>query len=580
VKNNAATWTFAGAALLVVFVAANVAVNESNLGRLRQESDAVAHAYDVSAALAAALSDMLDAETGQRGYLITEDDAYLAPYRAALARVEPDLEAVTRLTRDNPAQQADLAQLSEHARAKLVELDATIQLARDRGYGAARAAVLSHLGRSEMDQLRVIARSMSARENALLAVRRGEAERAYREARVSAVAGGILACLLVGAYLVLLRGSQQAQERAAADLAAQRELLQTTLASIGDGVVTTDPRARVTFLNPVAEALTGWKLAEAHGRPLEEVFHIVNLETRATAPNPAARALSEGVIVGLANHTLLVSRDGSERPIDDSAAPIRLGERIAGCVLVFRDITERSRMEAELADADRRKDEFLATLAHELRNPLAPLVNSLELMKNPDLAPEMQRRARDMIGRQVSQMVRLIDDLMDAGRIRAGKIVLARRRAALAEVLEQAIETARPAIDAAKHHLQVELPAAPVWLDADPLRLAQVFANLLSNSAKFTPPGGHIGLAARVEGGRAIVRVSDDGMGIAPADLERIFGLFTQVDSTIERERGGLGIGLSLVRVLSQLHGGTVSAASEGPGRGAQFTVTLPVLPE
>ncbi|WP_437662404.1 ATP-binding protein [Sorangium sp. So ce1182] len=237
---------------------------------------------------------------------------------------------------------------------------------------------------------------------------------------------------------------------------------------------------------------------------------------------------------------------------------------------------ENARLYDQLRDQDRRKDEFLATLAHELRNPLAPIRTGLEILQVSG-SEEQDRKILAMIERQVGHMVRMVDDLLDVSRITRGKVELRRERVDLRSVLNSALETSRPLIEAAAHELAVRLPAEPLLLDADPTRLAQVFANLLNNAAKYTPGGGSIRVAARRDGAAVVVRVMDSGVGI-PADmLPKVFDMFTQVVRSIDRAQGGLGIGLTLVRRLVELHGGTVHAESEGPGQGSTFTVRLPL---
>jgi PAS domain S-box-containing protein len=512
--------------------------------------------------------------------------------------------------------------------------------------------------------------------------------------------------------------ARRAAEEHSAAIWEERERLRVTLHSIGDGVIATDTEGRVTLLNPVAEALTGWGSEEATGQPLPKVFPIVNERTRQEAENPVAKVLREGTVVGLANHTVLIARDGRERPIDDSAAPIKDERgRVVGVVLVFRDntqrraaeekarknqeilqlvhkigkighwewnsltdenkwspeieslyglrpggfeggyqgwakllhpddlpkaeadvrhaletgeyftefrviwpdssvhwletrakvfkdghdkpvrimgvnmdVTERKRVEeelrrsreelqqriAQLAEADRRKNEFLATLAHELRNPLAPLRTGLQVLRLTD-ERAVQERVRQMMERQLEQMVHLIDDLMDVSRISRNKLELRKARVPLVSVVENALETARPLIESKGHALTATLPPEPVYLNADLTRLAQVFWNLLNNSAKYTDPGGRIDLSAQSEGKEVVVTVRDTGIGIPTEALAGLFNLFSQVDHSLERAQGGLGIGLALVKGLVEMHGGTVEARSAGVGQGSEFVVRLPL---
>jgi len=233
--------------------------------------------------------------------------------------------------------------------------------------------------------------------------------------------------------------------------------------------------------------------------------------------------------------------------------------------------------EQALEDADRRKHEFLATLAHELRNPLAPLRNGLELLRRGGLENEELARVQDMMQRQLGHLVRLVDDLLDVSRMSRGQVELKRERVKIQTVLEHAVELGRPLVEARRHVLTTSFPSAPVWVDGDLTRLAQVVGNLLDNAAKYTPPGGHIRVSAAAEGGETVVRVVDDGIGIAAEMLPRVFDLFVQVDRALYHPRGGLGIGLSLVRRLAELHGGTITAQSPGLGRGSTFTLRLPL---
>jgi PAS domain S-box-containing protein len=503
------------------------------------------------------------------------------------------------------------------------------------------------------------------------------------------------------------QAARQAAEANAEVIRSQREQFRITLESIGDAVIATDAQANVTLLNSVAQALTGWKAEEAIGQPLSRVLNLRNQQTGQPAQNPVDRVIREGIVVGLANHTILVARDGTGRPIEDSAAPIK-DERgnLLGCIMVFhdvsekqrqqaalresearkaamlesaldcaitidhqgrvvefnqaaeqtfgyprsqalghdmadliisprlrdayrkglarhlatgesrmlnrraeargvrsdgsefpvemavtrlpgegqplftaflRDITERKRNEEALKEADQRKDEFLATLAHELRNPLAPLRNGLQVLRLANEDRQAWDQTREMMDRQLGHMVRLVDDLLDLSRISRGKIELRKERVDLATVVQRAVETCRPLIEASHHRLEVILPIEPIHLDVDPDRIAQVLANLLNNSAKYTPEEGQIRLTVEGGNGAAVFRVEDTGIGIPADELPHIFNMFTQVERSRQHSRGGLGIGLTLVKRLLEMHAGTVEAHSAGPGQGSVFVVRLPL---
>ena len=249
-----------------------------------------------------------------------------------------------------------------------------------------------------------------------------------------------------------------------------------------------------------------------------------------------------------------------------------------GVVCHFYDLSERQAYEAALREADRQKDEFLAMLAHELRNPLAPIRTSVGILRERGSSDPVIARCRDVIDRQAAQMARLLDDLLDISRLSRGRLTLRRVTVALDEVLDAAVETSRPGIDQHGHELRVSNRCPGVLLDGDEARLTQVFANLLNNAAKYSPPGARIDLLAVEEGGEAVVRVRDTGIGMTPDLLERVFGLFSRGADAQAQAPGGLGIGLSLARRLVEMHGGTIAAASAGPGQGSEFTVRLPTL--
>jgi PAS domain S-box-containing protein len=561
--------------------------------------------------------------------------------------------------------------------------------------------------------------------------------------------------LAVGTAISVLIGQLQTARSAArtgSEAAhAHGEQFRVTLLSIGDAVVAADARGRVSFLNAVAEELTGWPLADALGLPLREVFRISSETTGRPVKDPAGQVVAYGEAGRLTSHAVLQHRQGTFRPIDHTAAPVRDTKgRVVGTVVVFRDTAEQRRAEeglrflaeagevlaasldveatlvaatrlavprladwsavylgasdgslrqvafahtdperaervreegrrhrwdagaapavlrvlntgrsemvaaiteemiaalarneehlralralglrsvmlvplsargrnlgvmtfvaadsgrrygpADLAlaedlarraalaadnarlyheaqEADRQKDAFLAMLAHELRNPLAPVRNALHVLDLGDGGPAAQE-ARAMIERQVRHLTRLVDDLLDIGRVGRGKVRIRPERLDLVRHVRQCVEDRRSHLEEGGLSLTPDLPDQPLWVNADPTRLAQILDNLLGNAAKFTDPGGRVTVCLRQDDGRAVLRVEDDGVGVAPEMLPKVWDAFAQADTSLDRGRGGLGLGLALVRALIELHGGGVSAESPGPGGGSTFGFWLPI---
>jgi PAS domain S-box-containing protein len=510
----------------------------------------------------------------------------------------------------------------------------------------------------------------------------------------------ILACLFICLLAESLHEATRTARQGETKEREQREQYRVTLASIGDAVIATDAKGCIMFMNPVAESLTGWKYHDASGKPLNDVFKIINEQTRQPVENPVQRVLRDGQVIGLANHTVLLSPDGVEIPIDDSAAPIQDGKgSVAGVVLVFRDvrgqrgaekaratlaaivessddaivskdlngrimtwnlgaerlfgyredevvgqpitliippdrideeaeilrrirngqrlehyetvrlrkdgtqveisltvspvkaadgtiigaskiardITERRTMERQLREADRQKDNFIAILAHELRNPLGPIQNTVKILQLERSDDRDLRHYCEIIEKETLQINRLLGDLLDSSRITQGKLSLQKERIDLNSAVNRAVEASRFAIDEAGHKLTIASSLQPLIVEADPMRLAQVFSNLLNNAAKFTPAGGDIRVVAERHGNQAVVRVNDSGIGIAAELMPKIFDMFVQGETVTERSHGGLGLGLTLARDIVQLHGGTVEANSDGVGHGSEFVVSLPL---
>jgi PAS domain S-box-containing protein len=691
-----------------------------NVQRQIDSRDQVLRSHEVIGELETLLSAVKDTETGQRGYLLTAEPKYLEPFATAVGQVQSQLSVLIALLAGDPVQQARFAQLRPVIDGRLDELRRTVASAQEGEVDAALAIVRTDAGKALMDDVRVRIGVMQEAEQQALQQRLADVRQRTDISIFSIYATVTVGLVSVAAVFALVRRNVSERDRAAREVAGEREALRVTLASIGDAVITTDIDGRVQGMNAVAEGLTAWPLDAARGQRLETIFTIVSEATREVLASPVRRALREGTIVGLANHTVLIGRDGSERAIEDSAAPIRsaMGD-IIGCVLVFHDVSERTKAEkharellaeaaaanakfqalfeqgplfagvmrldgvlleanrpllegcgftkeqaigtpfwegpwwspspalaervkaattyaasgrifrdempyfvgdgservvelvvlpitdqngrvvwlaptgnditerrqmqselrqlaSDLSDANARKDEFLATLAHELRNPLAPIRTGLEVMRRAKDDPATAELARLMMERQVGHMVRMVDDLLDVSRISRGLIELRKERVDLTSVLHHALETSRPLIDASRHELVTHLPAEPILVTVDPTRLGQVFANILNNAARYTDRGGRIEVRAGYEGADVVVRIRDNGEGIAAADLEKIFEVFTQVGRSADRSHAGLGIGLSLAGRLVGMHGGSIQAISAGHGHGSEFVVRLP----
>jgi PAS domain S-box-containing protein len=336
-------------------------------------------------------------------------------------------------------------------------------------------------------------------------------------------------------------------------------------------IIFRDLDGRISEWSDGVLSLFGWNRDEAIGRNIHELLKSQFLEPLDAIRDELLRTgewqgeilqqHKNGSVLNIAAHWILY-RDPTGQPI--------------GIAEVSNDVTDLRRAEAAVREADRRKEEFLATLAHELRNPLAPISNSLQIMRLSDeLSPSLQH-VREIMEQQVGHMVRLVDDLLDVSRITRGKITLRKERTLLAGVVANAVETVRGQLEEQKLDLSVSLPTEPIHLDADPVRLTQVIANLLGNAAKYTDAGGHIWISAAPRGDELVLSVRDTGEGIPREMLDQIFEMFSQADRTLTRSRGGLGIGLTLVKRLVELHGGSIRADSEGSGKGSVFTIRLP----
>jgi len=568
-------WALLGLSIILLIVMS--AFLQRSLATLNEGSGWVAHSERVRFQLAQILQSMSDLGNGVAGYLRTQDPRIFEPAEVAARGIDSELQDLALLLSQDPGQQPLLRELSDLVQRREQET----QQQRDRALrgdkGAIDAEIASGEGRRIMDATRAAVREMQREEKRLLEYHSDAARGAYNAVEIAIWgAAGIGIFLLIALTVITIRDAER--------LRTVQEELATTLRSVGDAVIATDAGGRVRFINVVAEQLTGWSNREAQGLPLPQVFNIFNEQTRDMAESPVARVLRENKVVGLANHTILRSRDGIERPVEDSGAPIRgPGGEISGVVLVFRDATDERAARLELIasrdalrEADRRKDVFLATLSHELRNPLAPIRSATRVLETPGLTQQDLERSRSIISRQVRHMASLLDDLLDISRITRGILTLRTSNVELRGFMEAALETSQPAIAAKRHTLQVEWPAQPIRMTVDQVRLTQVIANLLTNAAKYTPPGGTITLSALTDAAHVVISVRDSGIGIAPDMLLKVFEMFSQIDASHEHADGGIGIGLALVKGFVELHGGSVEARSAGANQGSEFIVRLP----
>jgi signal transduction histidine kinase len=367
---------------------------------------------------------------------------------------------------------------------------------------------------------------------------------------------------------------KDALEQRTAELARSVALMQATLESTFDGIVVTDGNRRITGYNEKYTKM--WRIPPEVIATAEHTQVLAVCARQFTDPAAYLARLEEIYSTSPPeSFDLLLLADGR---VYERFSKIQVVDGAnAGRVWSIRDVSDQKRGEAALRDADRRKDEFIATLAHELRNPLAPIRQAALISKAPAATEAQKRWSHDVIERQVQYMSLLLDDLLDISRVTRGTLVLRMQPTELAAAVDVAIETARPLIDAKRHVLSVNLPHEPVRFTADPLRVAQILSNLLTNAAKYTDPEGHIRLSASCDADQLLIRVADSGVGIDAENLPGIFEMFSQLHPTMDRSEGGLGIGLALAKGLVELHGGTIEAGSAGLGHGSEFTVHLPV---
>jgi PAS domain S-box-containing protein len=601
-------------ALALFTIVGTTAVSYRNTRRLAAQARWVEHTYEVREAIAGVLSSLQDAETGQRGFVLTGDESHLEPYNAALRDIPSDVRRLEKLTADNPTQQKNLAELQPHIDRKIVEMRYAVERRRRDGLDAAVAVIKEGVGKREMDAIRATIHDMEVAEGRLLRERARAAALAAQTAAWTFATAVLLASTLMGLlYLALRRhlrereellASERAaradaeravaeQQRVEAELRRVSEFNETIIGNMGEGLYTVDANGMVTSVNPAAEQLFGWTRAELLGRRMHDVIHYAYPDG---SPFPAEECSGLQVlrdVTPLTNHEdVFIRKDGTFFPVLFSSSRIESDGRVRGLVVVFRDITqwkkaegereallaatERSRAAAE--SANRAKDAFLATVSHELRTPLSPILAWGAMLERGSLDADQSKKALQTIQRCARAQAQLVEDLLDVSRIIAGKMRVEVRPVELRSVIEAAVEVVRPAAEARNIRLQVVLDTETAPVSGDPDRLQQVVWNLLTNALKFTPKGGRVSVVLERVNSHVEIAVSDSGQGIDPQFLPYVFDRFQQADATSTRSHMGLGLGLAIVRHIVEAHGGTVHVESPGVGMGSVFTVKLPLV--
>jgi PAS domain S-box-containing protein len=526
----------------------------------------------IDEAAEALLSTVKDAETGQRGYLLTGNEQYLDSYNSAVAQISAILGKLRDAAAARPDQSEREKALEPPVLAKMSELAATVDLRRSQGLPPALRIVETDAGKHHMDDIRAQSAAMRAAAARRVATFSAIADTSASRLRIVSTAGSlVLLGFLAISAVTVLRGLAQREDlyhRATSNA----ELLRVTLSSIGDAVIATDAESRVTFINPVGQELTGWTEKDALGIPMEQVFRIVNEATRAPVPNPAEKAMQTGAIVGLANHTVLITRRGKEIPIDDSGAPIRNPDgAVVGAILVFRDISERHRSDKLLKASNEQLQQFVTAAAHDLRAPLssASIYTELLALRHAGQIDAEGQEVLSYVRSGVRRILRLVDDLLAY----AQATHFEReddKQSSIADALEMVLENLRSEIEKTAATVTAEKLSVVAAHEAHLVILLQ---NLIGNALKYcgnTPPQVRVSCADAES--ECVVSVSDNGVGIAPAYTEEIFRPFKRLHGD---DRPGSGIGLATCQKIVAGYGGRIWVTSE-PGKGSTFFFSLP----
>ena len=547
----------------------NAIISYFNTRQLVYNNGWVQHTFQVISELETTMSLLKDAETGQRGYLITQDRSYLAPYSQAVNEITGHIDKLAALTTDNQVQQRRTARLRQLVVERLRIAQAAIDLEDAGKHAQAVNSIANNAGKSKMDEARELAGDMRNEEDLLLRERTVSSQQSLRRTMVTFLVATLTAVIVLLIYYVVSRREISRSIAAAQAIKERESWLHTTLRSIGDAVIATDRRGAVKFLNGVAENLTGYRSHEAEGRQISEVFPIFNEVTKQVVENPVEKVLESGIVVGLANHTVLRNRDGNETPIEDSAAPIMDDDKnISGVVLVFRDVTQQ-----RLAQESARKSEKLAaagrlaaTIAHEINNPLEAITNLLFLARTA----ESFEAARDYMGSADQELARVAHITRQTlGFVRA---TVAASETRISSLLEEVLMVYSGRIRARQIHVVKDF-TDDVLITAFRGDLVQIFSNLISNALDAMGSGGTLGLSASATEGGVIFEIQDSGTGIPAANQKRIFDAFFTTKTDV-----GTGLGLWVVKDLLEKFGGTieVESSTEPPTQGTRFVLFIP----
>ncbi len=564
----------AGFLVLLVVIAVNAFLTRRQLEEQIENHASVVHSEHVVLELNVIESLLKDAETGQRGFLLTGDPKYLAPYDLAVGQIDSHIRRLAELTAHDPRQQDRISLLRELAHQKLKELATTIALSQAGRPQDAKALVVSGKGLSIMDDIRVLVGLMVEEENSLLAQRVESYRISVRRTVVAIYLASVIAALglVLLAYYIIYE--MALREKHAAQIRAREEWFRVTLTSVGDGVIVTDERGQVTFLNPVAEELTGRRIADVKAKPVEEAFPIFNEYTRQPVDNPVTKVMSLGIIVGLANHTVLQKSDGTLIPIEDSAAPIRDDHgKLLGVVLVFRDATHQRKSQEVLRKTEKlaAAARLAATVAHEINNPLEAVGNLIYLAKGTFGVPASAAQQLTLAENELERVSHITRQTL--GFYHESNAPDQIDLPALVESVLKLYSNKFKSKNIIVERNFGECPGIQGW----PGEMKQLVSNLISNAADAMSARGTLRVklshAVNLDGDQVQLTIEDDGPGITAEHLNRIFEPFFTTKKDV-----GTGLGLWVAREIVERHGGEIRVDSRtgNSSHGTAFIVSLP----